>query len=397
MTDRRQFLTQFAAGSAISLTGYVPATFAQIARQATKHNTRQVLVVIFLQGGNDGLNTVVPADDPLYKRHRRRCRIAAANAISLDDELYFHPALRNLAGTWEDNRLAIVQGVGYPNHNQSHFVSTAVWHSGDIEAQPQYGDGWLGKSLDPLQLQTDAPMAWSLGTHDTPHMLRGRHTRTAMPPRLTRFEAEEVLGLLRRKTLKRNSSDASLVQARSADAASAMEKLLAAQPRGVREFPNTRLGGQLAKVAWLIESDTPAPVYFLNQPGYDTHAGQAALHGALLGELGDALAAFDRRMYQTANSNRVTTLVFSEFGRRVAENDSGGTDHGKAGPVFLVGGSVRPGLHGGAPDIEHTDNGNVAVTCDFRGVYKSVLRQLEIEDGALADSIEPLDLFRAGA
>ncbi len=140
MKSRRRFLTQCTVGGAISLAGSVPRTFSQMAAQA-RSEREHILVVLFLDGGNDGLNTIVPANDPLYRQHRRECRIQAADAIPLNDDLYLHPSLRNLAATWEDNRLAIVHGVGYPNHNQSHFVSTAVWHSGDVKAQPQYGYG----------------------------------------------------------------------------------------------------------------------------------------------------------------------------------------------------------------------------------------------------------------
>ncbi len=225
-------------------------------------------------------------------------------------------------------------------------------------------------------------------------MLRGRHTRTAMPPEMSRSEAVDVLNLLNSNQSSLSSPDVNLVSTRSEDAAAAVEQLLHSKSSTVARFPNSRLGQQFSQIAWLIESGTPAPVYFLKQPGYDTHAGQTPSHTALLSELGDALAVFDKRMHRTGYAQRVTTMVFSEFGRRVAENASGGTDHGKAGPVFLVGGAIRPGLHGTRPDLENADHGNVRVTTDFRSIYRSLLRQMSVRTDPIPKTIERASLFR---
>lgn len=392
---RRQFLSSLAAGGVMSFAGPVPATLAQIADGGERSGSEDVLVVIFLRGGNDGLNTVIPAGNPLYKRYRKRCRIDASRAIGIDDGLSLHPALRNLANVWENDRLAIIQGVGYPNHNRSHFVSTAVWHSAKVTARPQSGYGWLGRVLDRLQTTTETPLAYSSGLGETPHLLRGRHTRTAAVPAITSAEAREVLNLLRGPMVSTTTThaDVSLVATRQRDAAAALDQLINSEPLRAGRFPDTPLGSRLEQVAWLLESHNPARVYFLEQSNFDTHAGQMPTQAELLRELGDAVAAFDQHLEKSGLSKRVTTMIFSEFGRRVKENASGGTDHGKAGPVLLMGGSVRSGLHGSAPDLSRLDDGDVRVTTDFRGVYKSIVHQFSGFDDPFAADVSPLSLF----
>lgn len=394
MQNRRKFLGTLTAGGALSFAGPVPRSLAQIAEHGTSSGCEHALVVIFLRGGNDGLNTVIPANDPLYKQYRKRTRISANRALTLGDDLFLHPSLRGLADAWENDRLAIVQAAGYPNHNRSHFVSTAVWHSGDVTARQEQGHGWLGKSLDELQLATDAPLAYSVGTRDTPLLLRGRHTRTAVPPDISHPEAKAISELLGADAFGSSSDLASSIGTRRQSAALAIDQLLKSTKSRTTKFPPTELGEQLEKVAWLVEAKNPARVYFLEQSGYDTHASQSANHAALLRELGEAVGKFSQRMDQTGNQTRVTTMIFSEFGRRLQENTSGGTDHGKGGPVFLIGGAVQPGFHGKTPRLDKHDDGDIAVTTDFRSIYRALAERCADFDDSFGKSVSPLALFR---
>ncbi len=396
MHNRRQFVNRLTALSALSFAGPIPHSLAQISNLSAKDSSQQSLLVIFLDGGNDGINTVIPANDPLYRKFRKRCRVEASRAIAIDDGLFLHPALRSLADVWEHDRLAIVQGVGYPNHSRSHFVSTSVWHSGNLAASPEHGLGFLGQAMDQRQIASDAPLAYSMGTSDTPHLLRGRQTRTAAPPGIVLSEAQGVADLLRSQTPSSTDNlDARLVESQKHSAIQAIDELLRQRPFKDAQLPETPLGRQLGQVAWLVESHNPARVYFLKQAGYDTHSGQMPNHAELLHELSSAVSAFDSRMHQGGHDKRVTTMIFSEFGRRLQENQSEGTDHGKAGPVFLVGGSVIPGLHGSAPNLEQPDDGDLAVTTDFRSIYRAVLQELGDFDDPFVDVVSPIKLFRA--
>lgn len=372
---RRSFLHGIAAtAGVISFVGGAPRLL-RAARTFEQKATERKLVVLFLVGGNDGLNTVLPLRDPHYRRYRTDTRIEPADALRIDDELALHPSMRGLAEVWEAGRLAILQGVGYPNHSRSHFVSRAVWHAAELEAKLETSSGWLGRSLDERQSRSEAPLAYSVGFSETPPALRGRATRSAVPPDVGPEEAERLRKLLaadadRQFVLSEHQRVARVQQ----DAISALDQLLETEALAHDDFPQTELGKQLSQVAWLIRSGNPACVYYMRHDGYDTHAGQAPRHATLLRQLSEGLRAFDRAMSAAGLVSQVTVMVFSEFGRRVAENESGGTDHGAAGPVFLVGGGYEPGLHGQQPDLSNLDDGDIRVTTDFRDVYATVLR-----------------------
>lgn len=372
---RRSFLQRITStAGVVSLVGGVPHLLRAASTVAQK-STEQKLVVLFLVGGNDGLNTVLPVGDPLYRRYRADTRIEPADALGLDDEMALHPSMRGISDVWEAGRLAIVRGVGYPNHSRSHFVSRAVWHAAELETELQPGNGWLGRSLDARQSRSKAPLAYSVGFSETPSALRGRTTRSAVPPDVGPEEAERLRQLLAAGAARQFVSAKRQRVARvQQDAVSALNQLLEAKALKQDDFPQTELGKQLSQVAWLIRSGNPTCVYYLRHDGYDTHAGQAPRHAALLRQLSEGLRAFDRVMNDAGLDSQVTVMVFSEFGRRVAENESGGTDHGAAGPVFVIGGGYEPGLHGQRPDLSDLDNADVRMTIDFRDVYATVLR-----------------------
>lgn len=369
MTSRRQFHQHLAylATGCLATSRFVGGSHA--AEPRSKGNR---LITIFLSGGNDGLNTVIPANDPLYRKYRNDLRIEAADAIPIHGGMFLHPSLRDLSGVWEAGRLRIQQGVGYPNHSRSHFVSSAAWFEGRPTATHPTYDGWLARALDPLQQETQNALAYGIETLDTPALLRGRITRTSSLPAMGAAQARELAKLLQMQRSDSRTTEASRFVAQVCrDASLALE-------RGIRRtsrldgFPNTTFGRKMKQVAQVVELLPEVKAIHATQDEYDTHSSQRALHGGLLRELAGGLEALDAFLLRSGLSESTLIMVFSEFGRRVKENKSAGTDHGAAGPVFLIGGAAPGGLLGQTPDLENLDQGDVAVTDDFRDLYAAI-------------------------
>jgi uncharacterized protein (DUF1501 family) len=378
----------------------------------------RILVVVQLDGGNDGLNTVVPHGDDIYSKSRPTLALAAKELKPIDDHIGLHPALDAFARLRDDGRLAIVQSVGYPNPNRSHFESMAIWHTARLEPGAET-PGWLARALDarPEAAWGDAP-AWHVASGELPQALRGgqRHV-----PTLERVEAfRRRLGVSdpgeaadQRAALDRiagssgvGDSDNPLLQfvARSAVLSYASSARLEAvlgdsSGDGAAKYPEDyALARRLRLIARLIRAGLSTSIYYVQLGGFDTHADQRYPHEARLRELGASLRAFLADLESSKLGERVAVLVFSEFGRRLRENASAGTDHGTAAPVFLLGRPVRGSLHGPYPDLAHLDDdGDPKFAIDFRQVYATILeRWLGLPaEAALGGSFEPLPLFQA--
>ncbi len=380
MLTRRNFLSQNLAGlGVVPLTTGIPLFMTQSlsATQRRAHDGR-MLVVIELDGGNDGINTVVPYTDDGYARYRRRLRIQTDQLIKLDDHVGLHPALRGMADLWEEGRLSIVQGVGYPNPNRSHFQSMAVWHTARLNARQQTGLGWIGRGLDQVRPQPDAPMAMNVGQQSLPVALRGRRARSSSIHRLEQFDLphdRRTLALAEPDAAGQQDALQKFVYRAAWDAARTVEQLReVSQADPVTErYPETALARNLKLTARLIRADIGIQAFYTQQSGYDTHAGQMPQHAALLRELGDALKAFFSDLEAAGLAERVLVLAFSEFGRRVQENVSHGTDHGTAGPVFLAGPAAKSGLVGKTPSLQDLEDGDLKMSVDFRPVYATIL------------------------
>ncbi|MCA9750924.1 MAG: DUF1501 domain-containing protein, partial [Gemmatimonadetes bacterium] len=331
-----------------------------------------ILVVLQLDGGNDGLNTIVPVEDDEYRRVRPTLGVDAKSTLALGAGYGLHPNLRGLASLWERDRLAIVQSVGYPNPNRSHFRSTEIWHAGHFDPLPD--SGWLGRALEQPGA-SDHP-ASGIAIADSRPLILDNHSLlgvTLRDPAAFRQptwsldpesagDPEKLQEFLRR------------VESRARISAETVQEVLG-RGRNSLPYPETQLGNELSLVARFIAGRAPTRVYYLTQTGYDTHARQQTKHEELLQELGDALVAFVDDLERNGDLDRVVLFAFSEFGRRVAENGSLGTDHGVAGPCFVVGSRVRAGLHGQAPSLapETLLAGDVAPTTDFRSLYGELL------------------------
>ncbi|MBL8850927.1 MAG: DUF1501 domain-containing protein [Planctomycetaceae bacterium] len=373
--SRRHFLRDSAL---IALAPSVPVFLGRTVRSADITADGRILVVIQLDGGNDGINTVIPFADPGYAQHRQELRIADDKLIKLNDQVALHPDLKPLAELLDDGRLAIVQGVGYPNPDRSHDVSMAIWQTARFDAAEHKSYGWLGRALDAAPAPADGAPHSILVTDRTPPVaLRGRRCSSVAMANLNDLQIRPGASLA--ATEAANDADDLLAFTRRAtlDARSAADRIddVVQSTAGAAEYPQTGLADRLKTVAQLIKANFATPVYYAIQSGYDTHSTQLATHGKLLRELAGAVRAFLDDLQSSGLADRVLVMGFSEFGRRVEENASLGTDHGTAGPMFLAGAGIHPGLHQAIPSMTDLVDGDLQMSVDFRSVYAAILSQ----------------------
>jgi uncharacterized protein (DUF1501 family) len=409
MSTRRSFLRSALGSSAvISLGATVPDLFHQaIAAATTAKET--ILVVVQLSGGNDGLNTVIPFNDPIYQKNRPTLAIPAADVLSIEDGLGFHPAARGLADLLEENQLAIVRGIGYPNPNHSHFESMDIWHTCQRKRKGNpRTTGWLGRYLDATSSTAGGdPAALHLGAQKQPLALAADTTRVPSISSLERFRLQDAGDGDVRKVAsnllrpKRSNSDPllSFIQTSTTAALDASRRVEEARRdyQTPVEYPDHDLATKLRTVAQLIDAGLKTRVYYLQLDGFDTHSQQAAAHAVLLNRLGGAVAAFIKDVEHHGHGDRVLVMAFSEFGRRVKENASHGTDHGAAAPLFLAGNKVQAGLHGRPVSLTDLQDGDLKFHTDFRQTYATVLENwLGVpSQTVLGGEYQPLDILSA--
>ncbi len=400
MHSRRRFLaTGLGSVPIISLAPEVPGFLAQTARAGVPQKDGRVLVVVQLDGGNDGINTVVPFGDEGYAKYRRELRLPTDRVLKVTEGVGLHPAMRGAAKLLETGRLAVVQGVGYPNPDRSHFASMAIWQTARLDRLENGGLGWLGRGLDVDSAPAGQSGAVYVGAGSPPVSLRGRRSATTALERLDDLRLDPVVMNQGNAQQERAGEDdlKAFVRRSALDAYTTADRMaeLARSSKQDGVYPNTALAQKLALVAQLLKGGFAARVYYTAQSGYDTHAGQAPTHASLLSELSGALLAFLDDLSAARLADRVSVLCFSEFGRRVAENGSAGTDHGTAAPVFLAGPAVKSGLVGATPSLSDLEDGDIKMAIDFRRVYASVLEAwLGVPSrAALGGEFEPLSLF----
>jgi uncharacterized protein (DUF1501 family) len=384
-TNRRDFLRTVAqSATVISLGTHLPGFWRQAAaaEHASKGDT--VLVVLQLSGGNDGLNTVVPYADDAYRKARPQLAIGASDVLRIDEQLGFHPAARGLADLLEAGQLAIVQGVGYAQPNRSHFESMDIWHTCQRKGGPRTA-GWLGRCFDQLAGTAKGAMpGLHLGGEKQPLALTAENVRvpSISSPEKFRLQAGSdpvLLEAIRDLTGRSHSSDHELLgflQASTSSALSDSERIAAAlrEYQTPVKYPENALATKFKTVAQLIAAGMGTRVYYLELDGFDTHSQQAAAHAALWQQAGGSIQAFLNDVAHQGQADRVLVMCFSEFGRRVQENASGGTDHGAAAPMFLAGKRVRRGLIGKHPSLTDLEDGDLKYHTDFRQVYATVLK-----------------------
>ena len=352
----------------------------------------RILVIVQLSGGNDGLNTVIPYGDREYHAARPSLSLGepgkaknggAALELDRDRGIGLHPNLTGLKELHDDGRLAVVAGVGYPNPNRSHFASMDIWQSGRPEGK---GTGWLGRYVDATcNGNPAADVAVSVG-RTAPLAMLGRTSRPIAFESADLFRwlgadaggqmEDEYQRMVRAGELKdvAPGSQESFLMRTALDAQVTSDRIRAAVKKApLARYPGSALAKQLQTVAAMIRDGMKTRVYYVSMGGFDTHANQPNSHGNLMRQLGDAMLAFQNDLKAQGNDGRVMTMCFSEFGRRVRQNASNGTDHGTAGPVFVVGPNVNPGLQGRYPSLTDLDGGDLKFTTDFRGVYQELL------------------------
>jgi uncharacterized protein (DUF1501 family) len=398
------------ASGAATLPGFLDSTAQAMTRALGGLSSlpgvpdERVLVVVQLSGGNDGLNTVVPFGMPQYYRARPAIGIPEKDVLKLSqaDGVGLHPQMTAMKEMYDKGLVSIVQGVGYPNPNRSHFKSMDIWHTADTTAT---GDGWLGRYFDAeccgygkgesgtpdgsAKNEVRGPAGIGIG-RSAPLAMQGRQVKPVSfeSPELFKWSGEDLHESLREPydALNRLSgekatgtSNASFLTRTALDAQVSSDLIRSAVSKApLVSYPQNDLSRQLAMVAQMIRAGLKTRVYYVTLGGFDTHAGQGGAqgnHGRLLNTVASSINMFYKDLGLQENADRVLTLMFSEFGRRVGQNASGGTDHGTAAPAYLFGPMVNPGIYGDHPSLSDLDEGDLRHKIDFRSVYATILDQ----------------------
>ena len=400
-----------------------------------------ILVVVQLGGGNDGLSMVVPYADDAYHRVRPTIGIEAKSVLKLDDYVSLHPELLSVKSLFDEGKMALVQGVGYPNPNRSHFRSMDIWQSG-VPEKEVVTSGWLGRYFDNTCSGIDPHAGVSIGGAMPLAMKGERITPLAFDrPESYRYngpdrgryvalnEGSGLAGSSGSETVKASSLEVAhptvegkaniehrtsntehrtdkvnphanldFLHRTAMDAQLSSDEILriTSRYRTTAQYPNGEFGNGLRTVAAMIAGGLPTRVYYVSLGGFDTHAGQRGRHDQLMKQLGQGLGAFWADMKEQKNGDRVLMMTFSEFGRRVEQNASAGTDHGAAAPMFLLGGGLKERVVGRHPSLTDLDHGDLKFGIDFRSVYAAILQDWlgTPSKPVLGQSFPPISVFR---
>ena len=430
LQTRREFLRRTVLTSALSWTvpTFLSNTFmalqaeAQDAAHPATGKDSTILVILQMAGGNDGLNTVIPHGNDFYYRARTRINIPAGQVLKLNDELGLHPSLTGFKELYDGGHLGIVQGVGYPNPNRSHFRSTEIWQTAsDSEQIEKYG--WLGRYFDNACSGCDPTIAVNVG-RQMPQAFASKIPKgiSLENPNNYRFIGSNGGGEMMEQSFRelneqesspdnsggtiaaingptpRTGSALDFIERTALDAQMSSDEIRAISSRTENRatYPASALGNSLKLVAKLIGGGLPTRIFYVSQGGYDTHTNQVNAHARLLKDLGDSVKSFFDDLKAQNNLERVMLMTFSEFGRRVSDNANSGTDHGAAAPMFVVGNHIQAGLLGRYPSLAPNDlfEGDLKYTVDFRSVYAAVLESWlkTRSEPILGRKFEPLQL-----
>ena len=381
---RRQFLkfsgaaTAASAASVLSINDIAEAAITRPLPLGTP-----ILVVVTLYGGNDGLNTVIPYKDSAYYAARPTLNYKPETLLPLSNDMALNASMTGIKSLWDQQKVAVVRGVGYPKPDRSHFSSMAIWQTGS--PQSHLSTGWLGRWLD--NQSVDPMLAISLGSVLPPLLAGATQSGSALPIgglavpigaigkaclRLSTQSQQDSKLIAAAATSMRNlfnlSSTVTPVLSQAAPVADDLPTVMGGNAGG-----DSNLTQQLNVVAKLIAAGAPTKVWSVSLGGFDTHANEANAQAALLGTVSTSISKFLSQMKASGRSKDITVMVYSEFGRRVKANGSDGTDHGTSGPMFLIGDRVQGGMYGDQPSLTKLVDGDLAVTTDFRDVYASVI------------------------
>ena len=384
--NRRNFLTL--TGTFTGGTLLLPDFLHAFGSQKNLVIGEQCLVFIQLNGGNDGLNTFIPYEDALYYDSRPKIAISKEDVISKNKGMALHPALKSFATMQQNGDLTIIQNVGYPEPNRSHFRSQEIWQTASNSKQ-YLNEGWLGRYLD-LQCKEHQPTASvNFDSIDT-LSLKGKEPNAITikdPNRFkTRNEIDDTAKLSDNPQLDFVRKIANSVSEGSDEIQKALAK-----SNAELTYPKTGLAKNLGWIARLIKGNLNSKVYYTSLGGFDTHDNQLAIHQRNLTELNDALFAFYTDLKKAQLLQNVTIVVFSEFGRRVKDNGNG-TDHGTAAPMFVIGGNNKGKIIGNNPNLYDLDKGDLKHEVDFRSVYASLLQnKMNFDSSKIGINNNPLN------
>jgi len=417
---RRNFIQSTTLGGAIGSTvpAFLANTMGALQAEATEKGSQArtgkdstILVVLQMAGGNDGLNTLVPFANDHYHQARRRLNLGRSDLLKIDDEVAFHPTMSGFKELYDDGELGIVQGVGYPNPNRSHFRSTEIWQTAS-DSNKFEKHGWIGRyfdhackgadptvginvgrqtpqafaSQDPLGVSVQNPATYRfvdpIRGSEKEMMAADKSFRALNQPdeddgALELVSGDSIGGIAGKTMLEGSPLD--FLERTALDAQVSSDEILkiSQKARNLVDYPQSALSNSLRMVSRLIAGGLSPRVFYVSQGGYDTHVNQAQTHERLLRELSGGLKAFVSDLKAQGNFERVMVMTFSEFGRRVQENASGGTDHGAGSLLFTIGKKINAGLMGNYPSLDPKSliRGDLKHSVDFRSVYAAVLDQ----------------------
>jgi uncharacterized protein (DUF1501 family) len=386
--DRRRLLvggTAAIGGMAFLPSGSRPALRFLLPRAGAPVASTRTLVVLQLSGGNDGLSMVVPYGDDVYSQSRRLTRIDGKEVLAIDKYRGLHPALKKLKAEYDHGRLAIVEGCGYPDPIRSHFRSMEIWHTAQAKGRSA-GEGWIGKLADAMWgKEAGAELVVHVGANAPFSVYSVGHPAVAFATpegyRWVATDRDDLEAYRESGGGKEERKDGKRVLDRIRDVlADAQESSLkirkaAAGYRPKVAYPQGEFGNSLRAAAAVIDARIGTRVISLELGGFDSHNNQRNQHDDRMRRLDEGLGAFLEDLHGTSAGDDVVVMTFSEFGRRVKENGSGGTDHGVAGPMFVAGSRVKGGLHGKHPSMTELKDGDLAHTTDFRSVYGTLIEK----------------------
>jgi uncharacterized protein (DUF1501 family) len=405
MLSRRDFLKR---SSLIAAAPLVPGFVERTAR-AAEPGKDPILVVLELTGGNDGLNTVIPYKDADYHKARPTIGFKDNQVVKVNDELGLHPALQQMGQLLQQQKLAIVQGVGYPNPDRSHFESMDRWQCAEIMS-PVTGTGWLAKSVPDLAKGKGGGVpVMHVGSEKLPVACRGTTQGVFTLNQEQPFELKlGTAGSAEEATRKKLLADVAggedekaddllpFIQRRHLQTYTSVEKLKEIlKTQGQTGYPAGSLFAKMDLVGRLIEQGFGTRVFYLAIDGFDTHSNQAQTHQGLWQQIDQAVGYLFQRLQRTGDDKRTLFMTFSEFGRRVHENGSRGTDHGSGSSLFVAGPGVKPGPVGKHPSLTDLEDGDLRYHTDFRRVYATLLDWLNVDSRmVLGDKFEPLEFLK---
>jgi len=394
---RRNFLRQSTLASSLLFVPNFVKAFEQVAKASLGYKK---LVIVQLSGGNDGLNTIVPFTNDIYYKNRPGISIPKKDLITVTDDLGFNKSLAPLKNLYDQGYLSIINNVGYPNPNRSHFRSTDIWQTAS-SANEYLDTGWVGRYIDlygkmpysgieiddSLSLIMKGEIMNGIATKN-PRILFN-NTKTPYFKKVLRHQSdphlsEHNLGYLYKTMIEAKSSAKYIYETSKTY-------------KSKQEYPNNAFGKQLKTTAEFINSNIQSKVYYVSMGGFDTHANQADRQKRLLSTYSESMEVFVNELKQNDTFKDTLILTFSEFGRRVQQNAAGGTDHGAANNVFIIGENLKSkGFYNELPDLANLDaNGDIIHTVDFRSVYATILEKwLQVDDAVILNkSFSKLDFI----